>query len=148
MTQVQEKDISVPNTTASLEEVRRFVLRFLEDTAFSEKERRRLVLAIDEAVTSTILFSEASGRCGTTRVSLEVDDVRLRVRIEDTGRDPDRDADDRADERFEEHLRQARKYEVGVFLIRQIMDEIHYIYRKGFQNELELVRFLYPNARS
>jgi anti-sigma regulatory factor (Ser/Thr protein kinase) len=146
MIKVRQNDIAVPNTTASLEEVRRFVSEFLGDTPFTEKERRRLVLAIDEAVTSTILFSEASGRRGTTRVSLDVDEVRLRVRIEDRGRDPDYDAGDPAEEVFEEHIRQARKYEVGVFLIRQIMDEINYIFRKGFQNELELVRFLYPKA--
>ena len=31
---------------------------------------------------------------------------------------------------------------VPPFLIRRIMDEIHYTYRKGFENDLVLIRFL------
>ncbi len=37
---------------------------------------------------------------------------------------------------------------MGIFLLRQIMDEIQYTYRKGFQNDLELVRFIYPDRRA
>ena len=144
MMNVQVQDITVPNTTASLEQVRRFVLEFLRDSPFSERDHRVLVLAIDEAITSTILFSEATARGGTTRVSLELTEDCLRVRIEDTGVDTDPDTD----ERFEEHLRRARQHDMGIFLLRQIMDEIQYIYRKGFQNDLELVRFIYPDRRA
>ena len=142
--QVQVQDMTVPNSTASLVEIRRFVLEFLRETPFDERNRRLVVLAIDEAVTSTILFSEATGRGGTTRVVLEITEDAFRARIEDTGVDKDPDTE----ERFEEHLRRARQHEMGIFLVRQIMDEIQYIYRKGFQNELELVRFLYPDRRS
>ncbi|MHC4601260.1 MAG: ATP-binding protein [Planctomycetota bacterium] len=140
---VQVQDITVPNTTASLEQVRRFVVDVLRDSPFSEKDRRAVVLAIDEAITSTILFSEATERGGTTRVALELTEDCLRVRIEDTGKDTDPDTD----ERFEEHLRSARQHEMGIFLVRQIMDEIQYVFRKGFQNDLELVRFIYPDRR-
>jgi len=41
-----------------------------------------------------------------------------------------------------ESLAREKNYTMGIFLIRQIMDEISYVYRKGFQNELELIKFL------
>ena len=31
---------------------------------------------------------------------------------------------------------------MGIFLIRRIMDEISYVYKKCFQNDLELIKFL------
>ncbi|MHC4778585.1 MAG: ATP-binding protein [Planctomycetota bacterium] len=140
---IQSQEITVPNSTASLEQVRKFVFEILEDSPFEDRDRRLLVLAIDEAVTSNILFSEATGRGGTTQVALELTADCMRVRIEDTGVDVDPDSE----ERFEEHMRRARQHEMGIFLVRQIMDEIQYIFRKGYQNELELVRFIYPDRK-
>lgn len=136
---VQLQDITVPNTTESLELVRSFVGAFLQSSPFSDRDRRLLVLAIDETITSNILFSEAAGRAGTTRVTLDLDETCLRVRVEDTGLDRDPDTDDR----FQETLAHARRHDLGIFLVQQIMDEIRYVFRKGFQNELELVRFIY-----
>ena len=31
---------------------------------------------------------------------------------------------------------------MGIFLMRQILDEITYVYKKGFENSLELIYFL------
>jgi anti-sigma regulatory factor (Ser/Thr protein kinase) len=41
-----------------------------------------------------------------------------------------------------ERFRQERSFTLGIFLIRQIMDEITYVYRKGFENQLEMICFL------
>ena len=46
------------------------------------------------------------------------------------------------DTQMAENLAREKSYTLGIFLIRQIMDEISYVYRKGFQNELELIKFL------
>jgi len=131
------QDITVPNKTESLEKLRRFVLEFLAESPFPARQQRLLVLAIDEAVTSNILFSEACNRNGTTRVTIDLDETRLAVRIQDTGRDMDSENE----EHFDEYARNARRFEMGIHLIRQIMDEMHYVYRKGFQNDLELIKF-------
>jgi anti-sigma regulatory factor (Ser/Thr protein kinase) len=136
---VLTRDITVPNSTASLEQVRQFVSSFLAESSFGERDRRLLVLAIDETVTSNIRFSEAMDRRGDSTVSLDLTEDCLRVRIVDTGQDRDPDST----EGFEAHVRRTRQYEMGIFLVQQIMDEIHYIFRKGFQNEMELVRFVY-----
>ena len=46
------------------------------------------------------------------------------------------------DTQMAENLAREKTYTMGIFLIRQVMDEISYVYRKGFQNELELIKFL------
>ncbi len=132
--------ISVPNRTSSLEKVRGFIISMLGKTSFDERNRHLLVLAIDEAVTSNILFSVETRRDGTTKVSVDIDDVRMKVVIEDTGIDPD--SCDVTESMLTETLIKARKYEMGIFLIRQIVDEMSYAYKKGFENQLTLVKFL------
>jgi anti-sigma regulatory factor (Ser/Thr protein kinase) len=133
-------EVTVPNQTSSLEKVRDFVIGVLGDTTLGERSARLLVLAIDEAVTSSILFSVETGREGSCRVNLETNDVCIRVTIEDTGRDLD--ADRVAPAILDDAISKARKHEMGIFLIRQIVDELSYDYKKGFQNRLTLVKFL------
>jgi hypothetical protein len=35
-----------------------------------------------------------------------------------------------------------RKYKISFFLICKVMDEVSYTYKRGFENRLELVKFL------
>jgi len=142
--QVTTQDITVPNSTASLEQVRNFVSAFLEESPFGDRDRRLLVLAIDETVTSNIRFSEAMDRRGDTTVTLELTQDCLRVRIVDTGQDREPDST----VGFEAHVQRTRQYEMAIFMIQQIMDEINYVYRKGFQNEMELVRFVHSKRET
>ena len=51
-------------------------------------------------------------------------------------REPDLERELRA------HLENERKHQMGIFLMREVMDEVNYTYRKGFQNELTLVKFV------
>ncbi len=132
--------ISVPNRTAFLEKVRDFIIASLERTGLDDRTKHLMVLAIDEAVTSNILFSVETGREGMTKVSVDVNSVRMKVVIEDTGRDLD--SADLTEAVMQETYTKARKHEMGIFLIRQIVDEISYAFKKGFENQLTLVKFL------
>ena len=142
--ETMREEISVPNRTASLEKVRDFIIRNLEETELDERDQRLMVLAIDEAVTSNILFSVETGREGLCRVVLDVDETRIHVTIDDTGKDPD--ARDLTDQALRETAKKARKYEMSIFLIRQIVDEISYAFKKGFQNQLILIKFIPPRS--
>jgi len=137
---VIEDAIMVPNRTASLDKVRSFVINSLEKTPLDERGKHLLVLAIDEAVTSNILFSVDTSREGFTRVSMEISDVCVRILIEDTGKDLD--ASQAPESVINDVFNKARKHEMGIFLIRQIVDEISYAFKKGYQNQLILTKFL------
>ncbi|MCI0340722.1 MAG: ATP-binding protein [Planctomycetales bacterium] len=139
------KDITVPNHTRSLSEVRSFVAEAVHESALSRREKDLVVLAADEALTSIIHHAHAAGRDGTCHVTVDVDDVRVRILIDDSGRDFDMGAV--SDEDLRSQIEKARQYEMGIFLLRAILDEINYTFRKGFQNQLELVKFVYANRR-
>jgi len=79
-----QDSIQVPNRTSSLEKVRDFVIRSLERTGLDDRSKHLMVLAIDEAVTSNILFSVETRRDGQCKVSIDIDPVRIKVTLEDS----------------------------------------------------------------
>jgi serine/threonine-protein kinase RsbW len=43
---------------------------------------------------------------------------------------------------MKEHVQRGHKKGLGIFLMRQIMDEVRYKFRDGVKNELTLVKFI------
>jgi anti-sigma regulatory factor (Ser/Thr protein kinase) len=104
----------------------------LAKSPFSNVQRGQIALAVCEAV-----YIFTGGRDGTSRsiMSVVLNDVRLQVDLVDPG--DDAPCAERAD-RSLEPLSEERD---GIFLMRRVMDEVHYRYRRGFQNHLRLVKF-------
>jgi serine/threonine-protein kinase RsbW len=42
---------------------------------------------------------------------------------------------------IEEHIKNGKRHGLGIFLIRQIMDEVIYSYKQGIRNELRMVKY-------
>ncbi len=142
------RDLTVSNDTANLQQVRAFVADAISESELSGRSRSLMVLAADEAVTSIIRHAVhvAGGETGNglCHVSVDVDATRVRIVIDDTGADPDLTT--LSDVELQKHIVEGRKNEIGIFLIRAIVDEINYVYRKGFQNQLEIVKFVIPDT--
>ena len=100
------------------------------------------MLAVDEAVTSIVRHSERTSGNGLCHLTVDVDEVRTRIVIDDSTLDIDLTS--LSDDELRNHIAAGRAEEMGIFLIRAIVDEINYTFRKGFQNQLELVKFAYP----
>jgi len=141
MTKLIQKTISKPCHPKFLNEVRGLLGESLAEIAISRRDKDLLILAVDEAVSSIVQYARYKGFQSQVTLTVDIDDVRfkatlvdsmnvfeLRVGLNDT--------------QMAESLAREKSYTMGVFLIRQIMDEISYVYRKGFQNELELIKFL------
>ena len=73
-------------------------------------------------------------------LDISIDDKCVRVRIAESGNDLE--LEDMSAPELKSWIEHARSTELGVFLIRQIMDEVDYTYRKGTENRLELVKHL------
>jgi serine/threonine-protein kinase RsbW len=141
MIKTVQKTVGVPAHPRHLSEARRIVEQTLEEAGVPKRTADLLVLAVDEAVSSIINYAKFKNQDTEITLTVDVDDVRFKATIvdamnvftfegglTDTGR--------------HEALEKERPYGLGVFLMRRIMDEIHYTYRKGFENELVLIRFL------
>ena len=104
------------------------------------KEGRLVALAVDEALTSIIRHAQGMKRPGIIDVKMYMDNVCFKVIIKDNTNAFDFNA--LTEKEKMATLAKEKQYQLGVFLISTIMDEINYRYLKGFQNELQLTRFL------
>lgn len=135
-------EITIQADTQHLRTVREFIARLIGQSKLDERARNRVVLAVDEAVANVIQHGYKSRDDGMVSVIVEVADEFFRISIQDSGvcfnpTTPD-------DVNLENHLAAHRKRGLGIFLMRKIMDEVHYNYREGTRNELILVKYITP----
>jgi len=136
--------LRITSETEHLATVREFFQRCLGRARLPQPDVNKVVLAIDEA-TANIIKHAYDGQPGREILfEFECDGERLAVTVTDHGKgfDPGRikDPDMAA------HVRAGRKSGLGIFLMRQVMDEVNYTFREGVPNRLRLVKYLTPKA--
>lgn len=141
MIQTTRRELDVPIDTRSLAPLREFVREVLGEGQLGPRVARQIVIAIDEACSSIILNAKEQGATGNLKLLIDIDPTRVKVRIEDTANDYD--VGDVTREELLKEFTRASQHELGTFLIRRVMDEFHYLFRKGFQSEIEMLKFLY-----
>jgi serine/threonine-protein kinase RsbW len=134
-----ERNLTVSANTAELQKVRDFVEAAVMDAGFTERDRRLVTLAIDEAVTNILLYADVHKSVETVTVAIDADEVRLKTVIEENA--TVFDVPDIRNGDMEAYVRREGAYKMGIFLIRKIMDEISYQFKKGFENTLTLVKY-------
>ncbi|MHC4779966.1 MAG: ATP-binding protein [Planctomycetota bacterium] len=134
--------IEIGARTENLQRVREFMSRQVELSPLPAMDRNKVVLAVDEAVANIVRHAYESAAEGVILVSTRSDDKRFEVAIFDSGSqfDPNKITDPD----MQEHVRLGKKTGLGIFLMRQIMDEVEYSFREGRQNELRLVKYATP----
>lgn len=135
------KELVAPNDTRHLVKIREIV----EDSAiktFSDKrEAGRIVLAVDEAVSNIMEHAyEDMEIAGDIRITIDADDARFEIVISDSGKEFDPNTLNVPD--IKEHVSRGKKKGLGVFLMRQIMDEVKYTFVQGLRNELRMVKYV------
>ncbi len=141
MIQTTRRELDVPLDTRSLAPLREFVREVLKEGKLTTKVSRSVVIAIDEACSSIILNAKEHNASGSLRLLIDIDPTRVKIRISDTGNDYD--VGDITREELLKEFTRSKKTELGTFLIRRVMDEFSYVFKKGFQSEIEMLKFLY-----
>ena len=129
----------VANDTRHLLAVRDFISRMSRQGGLAAEDIHKLVLAIDEAVTNIIEHGYNKGEQGTIEIEAEWEQSKFKVVIRDSARVFNPESIPAPD--MAEHVKAGRKKGLGLFLIRQIMDEVRYRYKDGVQNELTMVKY-------
>jgi len=132
------EELSIPSSTEFLSELREAVGRCLASSTF-EAEANRLVLAVDEAVANVIEHAYAHDLEGERKieVAIEVDEESFSVEIRDRGSAFDPTSVDLPN--IKDHVKQGKRSGLGVFLMRRIMDEVHYETARGV-NTLRMMK--------
>ena len=132
--------LTVANDTRHLLAVRDFISRMARQGGLAPEEVHKIVLAIDEAVTNIIEHGYNKGEQGTIEIEADWEQNQFRVVIRDSARVFNPESIPAPD--MAEHVKAGRKKGLGLFLMRQIMDEVRYRYKDGVQNELTLIKYM------
>jgi anti-sigma regulatory factor (Ser/Thr protein kinase) len=138
--QAMQKQFVFPFDLKHLQEIRSGISEMFNPTYISQREAHLIVLAVDEALAGIILHAKTMGMHGEVRMTVDVDDVRFKAVVEDTSNSFELSSFPESEQ--QKQIQALRQHQLGIFLIREIMDEVTYVYRRGFQNELEMVKFL------
>lgn len=130
----------VSNDTKHLMLVRDFVSRLIRQSRLAKEEENKVILAVDEAVTNIIEHGYDEGADGSIEIEVEADDDQFKIMIRDSGRVFNPESIPNPD--MKDHVQRGHKKGLGIFLMRQIMDEVRYKFRDGVKNELTLVKFI------
>ena len=141
MIKTVQKTVGVPAHPKHLSDVRRMVEEALLEAGVPRRTADLLVVAVDEAVSSIVHYARFKKQETEITLHVDVDDVRFKATIVDAMNVFTYETGPTETAR-REVIEKERGHGLGIFLMRRIMDEILYTYRKGFENELVLIRFL------
>jgi anti-sigma regulatory factor (Ser/Thr protein kinase) len=125
--------------TESLDEIREFVKSVTGIAGFSGRDRRLISLAVETAATGIILNAREQQIKGELSVKIAADETRLRIEINDAG--DVMPFGSPAEIGIGGLINRLPSHSLGIFLIRRIMHEVEYEYKKGFISKLTMIRF-------
>lgn len=135
-------ELVVPNETSNLASVREFILTNLRKSGLPASEHGKIVLAVDEAVSNIMrhAYDEFSKGTRTIEIVFTADEEKICFILKDSGKEFDptavRDPD------IMEHAKLGKRYGLGLFLMRRIMDEVKFVFRAGIENMLTMVKYI------
>ncbi len=116
--------LTLPARTAVLAKVAEMTARVARDIGFPEAEIQRIVLAVDEVVTNVIAYSYGPGTTETLELDLIPRSDGLAVTVTDYGPPFNFEAKSRI---YDGHATEDMpEGGIGLFLVRQYMDEVRY----------------------
>lgn len=157
----KEKDekkiyMKVPGQTQFLELIRKAILDLGSKMGFSEDELAKVEMAVDEACTNVMnyAYTEEKDICLTktppvrrrtdpekpVELKVNVNSKRLLVEINDRGRPFEFESEGDID--LDKYLSEMQVGGLGIYIIKNFMDEVSYEYKPGVGNKLRMVKYL------
>lgn len=130
-------NITVEASTDHLAEVRNFVARHAENCGFSPKQASDIRLAVDEAFTNIIEHAYKNDKNRKIDLEFECNGEQLRISLYDTGNSFSEKKYKKPD--IKKRVKQRKGGGVGVYLIKQLMDEVIYN-RLNDSNEIRMIK--------
>lgn len=116
-----------------------FVMDAIKDSPFDSRQRYAIDLAVDEACSNVIDHAYSGDEQGEIRIKLELDERGLRLSIQDDGAPFDPDCVIEPD--LTSPLETRCERGLGVYLIRNLMDEVTYDFSSPGVNRVTLVKY-------
>jgi anti-sigma regulatory factor (Ser/Thr protein kinase) len=123
-----------------------FVMDAIKESPFDDRQRYAIDLAVDEACSNVIDHAYAGHEQGEIRIRLELDQRGLYLSIQDDGApfDPDCVAEPDLTSPIETRCERG----LGVYLIRNLMDEVVYDFSSPGVNQITMVKYFTPSQNT
>lgn len=138
-TKVSSHQITLDNEVGQLSRLAGFINEVALDAKMDDSLAASLNLALEEAVTNVVLYAYPEGTRGSVEITSSLEEGTLTFTISDSGKPfdptvaPDPDINASVEDRPIGGL--------GIFLVRNIMDSVHYEYKDG-KNILSMTKKL------
>ena len=119
---IDEVDITLPSDKQHLSKLRDFIFSFLVDM-FSEEERSRMAMAVDEACANAIEHAHNDDRNKKIHLHIEVNPEKFSITVTDNGVNTFKNIVHR-DQVNQDVLKETGRG-MGLILIKQMMDEVN-----------------------
>lgn len=134
-----ENEMTCVCDTKHLAEIRKMIRNAATEFFVDRLVVGKLTLAVDEAVANVMEHAyDGLPEVGYVYVSVVVEDNLFKVKVVDEGNKFDTTSLKIGD--IKAAVRNGQKNGYGIYLIRQIMDEIYYNYIKDLKNELCMIK--------
>lgn len=130
--------LSLPATLDSLEPISAFVLEAAERAGLDEHAAWQVQLAADEAATNIIQYAYDADQHGLIVVECETSNELLTLRLRDKGRGFD--PNDVPPPDMQSPLEQRQVGGLGLYLMRQLMDDVQFEFDRAAGNTVTLVK--------
>jgi anti-sigma regulatory factor (Ser/Thr protein kinase) len=138
----RQQTLNFPCHPKHLVAVRKAVSRMWRQNGLPPKEMRLVTLAVDEAISAITQHAAAIRQTGSININLDLNEVRFKVVIQDNIHYFEIDSLSESERRI--MLLKEKRHQIALYLITTLMDEVNYVYKKGFENELHLIKFIKP----
>lgn len=134
------KELVAPSDTRHLAMIREVVTSTAALWFADQSTVTRITLAVDEAVANVMEHAYEGMEPGDIRLVIDANDDRFEVTVTDHGREFNPGSI--ACPNMHEHVKQGKRSGLGIFLMRQIMDEVKYTFVQNMRNELRMVKYV------
>ncbi len=128
---------SFPGRYASLAGIGEFVRKVAQDAGFGSFAIYSIEMAVDEACSNIIEHGYGGEDKGKIQCTCAVDETRLTITLQDNGQSFN--PAEIPQPNLSENLDEREAHGLGLYFIRQWMDEIHFE-RSGSKNKLTLIK--------
>jgi serine/threonine-protein kinase RsbW len=133
--------LKIPSQANNLATIREFVAKIAQNSGFSENDISKIELAVDEACTNVIKHAyENQPNSKDIEVNVEFQGDKLTIIVTDYGKgfEPEKIQSPNIKKYLAEH----RRGGFGIYLMKTLMDEVHYDIQPGIRNKVTMIKYL------
>jgi len=139
--------LKIPSQKDNLEVIRNFVSGVAKKVGFGEEDVNKIELAVDEACTNVIEHAYQEDESQDIDIAIKIDYQKFTVVVTDRGKSFKMEEVELPD--MKAYLAELRVGGLGIYLMKQLMDEVDYQSRPDGKNEVRMVKyFLKKEKRS